>query len=506
MKKYIFMSALALGLCLSSCDSYLDINQDPTSPAESNVTSSMIMPGAEMAVANAYGNYLRICGGYYSQIYAHLFGTSNYLDYSQFQQSATRSSSMYTQFYRSALVNFETIREKSKVAEEWGTYLAATTFRAFCFTTLVDCYGETPYTEALDADNISPKYDEGKTVYEGVLAELNEALGKATASSSVCTNFLYPNENADVWIKFANALKLRILMRMANVDSSVLSQVQSLVAENNFPEEDIAFSGCWGNEAGSMNPYYSEEFASSWGSTQTNVCANLAIIGSMQVKNASGDIVYTDPRLSVYFEPNVDKKYVGGISGTNFSNTKTYYSNKWCRPSMAYDSPVVLISQADTEFFIAEYYARANDAANAEAHYNKAIETSFAIAGVAGAEEHIARYPFDMSNYKKSIGIQKWIALSGVDTFEAWCEARRLDYPAFGSKEGSDFYDNVNDASYNDAIYEYGTLYTPINVFGQVGKNKLLERFPYAESSSARNSNTPTFTDSDYTKPVFWGN
>ena len=149
MKKYIFMSALALGLCFSSCDSYLDINQDPTSPAESNVTSSMIMPGVEMSIANAYGNYLRITGGYFSQVYAHLFGTSNYLDYSQFQQSATRSSTMYNQFYEQALVNLKTILVKSEVSEDWGTYLAATTLRAFSLEALVDCYGETPYTEAL---------------------------------------------------------------------------------------------------------------------------------------------------------------------------------------------------------------------------------------------------------------------------------------------------------------------------------------------------------------------
>lgn len=503
MKKYIFMSALALGLCFSSCDSYLDINQDPTSPAESNVTSSMIMPGVEMSIANAYGNYLRITGGYFSQVYAHLFGTSNYLDYSQFQQSATRSSTMYNQFYEQALVNLKTMLEKSEASEDWGTYLAATTLRAFALEALVDCYGETPYTEALDADNISPKYDDGKTVYEGVIAELDNALEKASASNTVCTNFLFPDETAGSWIKFANALKLRLLMRMANVDSSVLSKVQTLVAENNFPTEDVAYTSCWGSEAGSMNPYYSEEFASSWGSTQTNVCANLAIIGSMQVKNASGEIVYTDPRLSAFFEKNSDGKYMGGVSGTNFSNTKTL--NKWCRPVMAYNSPLNLITVADTEFFIAEYYARTGDAANAEAHYNKGIEASFASAGVDGAAEHIARYPFDMSNYKKSIGVQKWIALSGTDTFEAWCEVRRLDYPAFGTKTGDNFYDNVNDGSYNDALYDYGTLYTPILVFGQVGNNKLLERFPYAECSSSRNSNTPTFSNADYTKPVFWG-
>ena len=253
-----------------------------------------------------------------------------------------------------------------------------------------------------------------------------------------------------------------------------------------------------------MNPFYSEEFSSAWGSTQMNVCANLAIIGSMQIKNASGDVVYTDPRLAAFFEKNADGKYVGGVSGTNYPSTTTL--TKWCRPIETATSPLSLLSVAETEFFISEYYARTNDEANAKAHYNKAIEASFASAGVEGAAEHIAQFPFDMANYKKSIGVQKWIALAGVNTFEAWCELRRLDYPAFDTtKKGSDFYTKGDDGSFTDSGYQAGTLYTPIDVFSQVGANKLLERFPYAESSSSRNSNTPAFTNSDYTKPVFWG-
>jgi hypothetical protein len=51
--------------------------------------------------------------------------------------------------------------------------------------------------------------------------------------------------------------------------------------------------------------------------------------------------------------------------------------------------------------------------------------------------------------------------------------------------------------------YVPGTLYTPIQVFGQVGDNNLLERYPYAESSTSRNSNSPSFPG--YTSPVFWG-
>ena len=504
MKKYILMSALAFGLCMTSCDSYLDINQDPQSPTEGNVTSSMIMPGAEMAIANSYGNYLRITGGYHSQVYAQLNGTSNYVDYSEFQQSATRSSTMYTQLFQGALVNLKTILEKSEASEDWGTYLAATTLRAFDYETLVDCYGEIPYTEALNAGNLSPKYDDGKTVYEGLVKEIDNALAKATASSSVCTNFLYPKASAGKWISFAKALKLKLLMRMANVDSSVLPQAKVLIDEGDFPTEDVAYTSCWGTESGSMNPFYAEEFSSAWGSTQLNVCANLAIIGSMQVKDASGGVEYTDPRIGAFFSKNADGKYVGGVSGTNYPSTTTL--TKWCRPIETATSPLYLITKSEVEFFIAEYYARSNDETNARIHYNKAIEESFATADVEGAEEHIAKFPFDMANYKQSIGVQKWIALSGVNPFEAWCEVRRLDYPAFDTtKKGSDFYKKGDDTSFTDNGYKAGTLYTPIDVFTQVGDNKLLERFPYAEVSTSGNSNTPKFANADYTKPVFWG-
>ena len=51
--------------------------------------------------------------------------------------------------------------------------------------------------------------------------------------------------------------------------------------------------------------------------------------------------------------------------------------------------------------------------------------------------------------------------------------------------------------------YEPGKLYTPFNVFNQVGDNHLLERFPYPESSTARNSNAPSFPG--YLVPIFWG-
>ena len=63
MKKLAIISTIVLGLGAASCDSYLDINQDPNSPTESNMTPSIMLPAAEMNLAATYGNLMRIPAG-----------------------------------------------------------------------------------------------------------------------------------------------------------------------------------------------------------------------------------------------------------------------------------------------------------------------------------------------------------------------------------------------------------------------------------------------------------
>ena len=504
MKKFAIISTIVLGMATASCDSYLDINEDPNSPSEKNMTTGIMLPAAEMGVASTYGNLLRIPGGYFSQHYSHMFGTSNYVDYSQFTMSPVRSSNAYSQIYRVGLKNLQTIQDMAKASGDWGTYLAATTLRCFALQAMVDCYGSVPYTEAFDISNPSPKYDDGSVVYAGILAELDDALSKASASDVVATNFLFKGKNATPWIQFANALKLKIMSREVAAVPEVESKIAALIAEGNFPTADVAYTGCWSEETGQMNPYYSEEFSTAFGSTQINVTANMAIISTMLQKNADGDIIYQDPRLAAFFDKNSSGEYVGGISGTNFSTSTNYKAAYWCRPAMKYDSPVYYIQVAETEFFIAEYYARQNNAAQAEAHYNAAIEASCASAGVTGAATVIAQFPYDQANYKKCIGISKWIALAGTNNFESWCEMRRLKYPAFGTQSGSSLYDAAADQLHPE-LYEAGTLYTPIAVFDKVGANQILQRWPYPDESTASNANAPTFTDAEYKVPPFWG-
>lgn len=490
MKKIFFASLLVLGLSLTSCDDFLDINQDPNSPTQENMTSSMMLPAAELNLAHSYGDFLRTSTGYFTQYYSQYFGTSNYLDYSQFTMSAVRSSSTYTQLNTRVLNNLKTIRELSSAEEDWGTYLAATTLRAFTYQVLVDCYGEVPYTQAQNLSYLTPEYDDGQTIYDGILAELDEALEKANGGDQVATSILFPGATAASWIQFANALKLRILTRESGV-KDVNAQIAALIQENNFPAANVQFAGCWKNEAGQANPFFMEDAFASYGASQQNIVLNLALYGTMSE--------YGDARLQAYFTPNADGDYTGSVSGTNFSTTSKYKSTYWCRPNAHFDDPVVLISTSDVNFYIAEYYAKNGNNGMAQEYYRKAIEASFANAGVTGAEAALSAYPLDASNYKRAIGIQKWIDLSGYNSFEGWCELRRLGYPAMGSVTGDQIYNEQSDA-YNPDLYVPGTLYKPIKCNTAV--TTILQRFPYAESSANRNQNTPDYPGDS--APVFW--
>ena len=489
MKKIFFASLLVLGLSLTSCDDYLDINPDPNSPTQENMTANMMLPAVELNISHSYGDFLRTTTGYFTQYYSQYFGTSNYLDYSQFTMSPTRSSSTYTQLNTRVLNNIKTIRELATANEDWGTYLAATVLRAFTYQVLVDCYGEVPYTQAQNLDYLTPEYDEGTVIYDGILAELDEALAKVSGSDQVATSLLFPGGTAADWIKFANALKLRILTRESGV-KDVNGQIAALVNEDNFPTSNVELAGCWKNEAGQANPFFMEDAFASYGASQKNIILNLALLGTMSE--------YGDARLEAYFTPNSNGDFTGGVSGTNFSTTNNYKAAYWCRPNAHYDDPVVLISTSDVNFYIAEYYAKNGNNGKAQEYYRKAIEASFENAGVTGADAAIAAYPLD-SNYKRAIGIQKWIDLSGYNSFEGWCELRRLGYPAMGSVTGDQIYNEQTDA-YNPDLYVPGTLYKPIKCNTSV--TTILQRFPYAESSANRNQNTPNYPGDS--APVFW--
>lgn len=497
MKKSIIASMIIAVSSLTACNDYLDINSNPDSPSESELNNDLIYPAVEMAYAANVGDYLRSCAGYLAQFYAQNFGTSNYVVFTQFEPTQARTSTFYSQFNLRVINNADIVKTKAEAEGNWATYLAATVMMAAAYQDLIDMYGETPYSEALDLSNVMPKFDSGEEVYAGLLNDLNDAISKASEKPAqlTATSFLIPSGTAADWIKVANAMKLKLMMREHNV-VNVSSELAALISQNNFPTSDVEWAGCWANASEKANPFYSEEFAD-WGS-QKNAVLNCAVEVTMAA--------YGDNRLPVYFtRSSYDGEVHGSVSGTNMNGAVAPYSTTayWSRPNMAYDTPVSFISLAEIEFFLAEYYADNNDMANAASHYEAAVRASFASAGVSGAEAAIAAYPFDNANWKRSLGVQKWVHLSGVNTFEGWCELRRLKYPSFDeSVKGKDMFPGTANCEVNTSLLTPGYLYTPYQVFDEVGDNKIAQRFPYSTAVKNTNDNTPDFPG--FLAPIFW--
>ncbi len=86
---------------------------------------------------------------------------------------------------------------------------------------LVETFGNIPYSEALDIEKPLPKYDDGMTVFKDLLARLDAAIANmdvAFESFGIADN-MYQGDVA-LWTKFANSLKLRMGLLLADADNA----------------------------------------------------------------------------------------------------------------------------------------------------------------------------------------------------------------------------------------------------------------------------------------------
>src|SRR5258706_10141862 len=89
--------------------------------------------------------------------------------------------------------------------------------QVFTFTMLVDTFGDVPYSMALNTNNLLPAYDDGATIYADLVTRINTDIGNLTADTFANYDLIYGGSSAS-WKKFANSLKLRIGMNLADVN------------------------------------------------------------------------------------------------------------------------------------------------------------------------------------------------------------------------------------------------------------------------------------------------
>ncbi len=301
--------------------------------------------------------------------------------------------------------------------------------QVYAYSILINTFGNIPYTEALDFNIINPKYDDAKAVSDDLFTRLNADIAALSTTGSgfdsksdlVYGSITSESSRVTAWIKFGNALKMRMGMVVADVDAAKAKTAVEEADKNTFTSSSDNAIFKYLMVTPNTNPIWVDLVQSG----RQDFVAAATLVSKLNS--------LADPRLSLYFKPNDVGVYVGGISGSN--NTYSSYA-KISDKVTATDYPALLLDYVETEFYRAEAVERGFAVTGtAQAHYNNAIRASIMYWGGTSeqADAYLLRpdvaYTTAEGNYKQKIGTQKWIALNNRG-YEAWLEVRRLDYPA----------------------------------------------------------------------------
>lgn len=302
-------------------------------------------------------------------------------------------------------------------------------FQSYVWHVVVDTYGDVPYSEALQGNgNLVPKYDDDAEIYADVMNTIDAALNSLNENSGSFggEDLIYSGDVAS-WRKFGNSLKLKMAVRIADVDpgtagTAARAAVAAGVLESNADNAEFPFETAPPN----TNPNWE------------------ALVQSGRndyvIANTFADIMNTlnDPRSAVFMADNMGVPYVGGVYGANNAYPEyTHIGDLWHTP----DLPAIIMSYDEVNFLMAEAAEKGiidGGTGAAKTYYEEGIKASMYywsdIAGLGLTDADIAGYigqatvAYNSAEWNKSIGQQKWIALFGRG-FEAWSSWRLLDYP-----------------------------------------------------------------------------
>lgn len=443
--------ALALVMATGACDQGLtDINQNPNEPAA--VDPQYLLANAmTRAVGGDFGTHSSWFGLYLTNIWPQQVAQVKYNDEDLYFLRSGVIESVWNNFYAGSLEDL--LQVKTYANEQKDVNLAAVSdiFSQWNFQVVTDTWGDVPYSDALRLDrtgqtqgeNLFPKYDAQKDIYYGMLARLTDA-GKAINTGASTAGFsggdLLYHGDMSRWRKFSNSLRLRMAMRISNVDPTKArtEALAALAAPGGvFTSNADNAMLVWTNALRSQNPVYDYFY---------NQDRYDNVISAAMVDTLSS---LKDPRLAVYADPAAsDGKYRGLQNGTlpadydlnvsDFSSIGKFF--------LAPDAPSYIMTYAEVLFLQAEAANRGLITGNAKQLYEAGIRAAMqqyraggaALISDAAIDAYLAR---PAVQYKggaaglQQIYLQKWIALY-MNGPEAYAEVRRTGFPELEPADG----------------------------------------------------------------------
>ncbi|KAA6322335.1 hypothetical protein EZS27_028110 [termite gut metagenome] len=430
MKKIYILALAILPLLLPACtDNFEEFNEEQKKP--STVAGEALFSNAQkdlidqISSTNVNRNIFKLWTQYWTE--------TTYLDESNYDITTRNiDNNTYQHYYREALKDLleaETIistteypLDPSPKIKENKLHIIALV-RAYAFQQLVDIFGAVPYGEALDIDNVYPAYEAGDAIYKDLINKVDAAVkGLDTGYGAFGSADLYYSSDINKWIKFGNALKIKLGITLADYDKTLAeSTILSGVNGGTFTssQDDALFN--YQQSSPNFNPLYADIIASG----RNDFVPTTTILEIMNTLE--------DPRRAAYFTL-YDGNYVGGPYGY----ASAYISHSHIATVIsAPDFQGILLTYGEIQFYLAEAAARGFAVPqSAEAYYKEAVKESFAFWGIQGAEDYLDKpeIKYNQAKWQELIATQEWLAFytRGLEGYTTW---RRLDYPRFNVAE-----------------------------------------------------------------------
>jgi len=356
------------------------------------------------------------------------WAATTYQDEPQYDFTTRRiPDGLWNRMYRTVLANLEEskrlIAEDNLTEAEKKNKTAQVDIMQVCaYYFLTTTFGNVPYSEALDDNNLFPKYDDAKTIFDDLIKRLQAdvaALNPAEAGISASQDVIYAGD-LNAWKKFGNSLLLRLAITIADSDAGLAKSTFEAANAGAFASLADNAQMSFLSTSVNANPLWTDLVESG----RQDMIGGKPLIDELKTLN--------DPRLDLYFRPNKDGVQAGGIIGSN--NTFTLFS----KPSEQMVDPAfpqIIIGYSEVEFIRAEALARGWTAPGTiTEHYDNAITASIKWWGGSDADattyisQPSVNYATAAGDWKQKIGLQKWIALYN-QPIQGWVEMRRLDVP-----------------------------------------------------------------------------
>ncbi|OQP58715.1 hypothetical protein A3860_39380 [Niastella vici] len=238
--KYIIIGCL-LVLGATSCKKWLDVNTDPNNPNNETVLVQNRLPWIQHFYCYTAGvtNFRTSCqaGVYYST-------TASANAFSTTWIASTGNITPYQTWFVEVASNLNDLYNSAKKKGAWHYMATADVFHALGFMEMLDVYGEMPYTQAL-SETASPGFDDGKTIYYGCMAKLDEAIElfsktQDATAPTLASGDMWNAGDVNKWIKLCYGLKARYMLKLSkksdlfNADSVLyfLSKGPQSIADN----------------------------------------------------------------------------------------------------------------------------------------------------------------------------------------------------------------------------------------------------------------------------------